>query len=250
MDSIVPRETDISIDLENGGTTSDEEGPKDTISNVKRTKKLLGRVWSGFVSFDGSVKGEDTINTSATLSDSHEVSIASVPLLTDQQLGLEENASLVEKDIRKEKPKKKKKAPKPPRPPKSPQLDAADQKLVREINELAVLKRARTERMKALKKMKAGKAASPSSNLCAMIITIIFCLVIILQGVFSRSNSHANFLGLGSPRSTEATREGLISVQYHKNTSARGRGPGSGSPNMVEQVSGLGGDKDESRVAG
>ncbi|XP_077225035.1 uncharacterized protein LOC143858263 [Tasmannia lanceolata] len=228
MGSTVPRERDLSIDLESGGTTSEEEGSKDTVSSIKQTKKLLGRVWSGFVSFDGSVKGEDRIKTCNNFSNSPKVSIACVPFLTYQKLGVEEKTSLVEKDMRKEKPKKKKKPPKPPRPPKSPQLDAVDQKLVREINELTMLKRARTERMKALKKMKAAKAASLNSNMCAMFVTVIFCLVIILQGVFSRSNSDANFQG--SPESAEAARGGLISFQYYRNTSASvSHGPGSGS---------------------
>lgn len=78
-----------------------------------------------------------------------------------------------------------KKASKPPRPPRGPSLDVADQKLIKEIAELAMLKRIRIERVKALKKMKATKPSSSSSNnsLFAMIFTIIFCLVIVLQGI-------------------------------------------------------------------
>ena len=83
-----------------------------------------------------------------------------------------------------EKAKKKrcKKPPRPPRPPTQLPLDASDQKLLNELNELALLKRARIERMKALKKMKNAKHSS-NSNFCPMIITIIFCLVILWQGI-------------------------------------------------------------------
>lgn len=82
---------------------------------------------------------------------------------------------------------KPKKSPKPPRPPRALlSLDAADQKLIKEIAELAMIKRAKTERMKALKKMRAAKASSSSSssggNLMAILFTVIFFVVIVLQG--------------------------------------------------------------------
>lgn len=80
----------------------------------------------------------------------------------------------------------KKKPSKPPRPPRGLSLDAFDQKLIKEISELAMIKRAKIERMKALKKMKASSSSTSSSsgNLMAILFTIIFCLVIILQGKF------------------------------------------------------------------
>lgn len=89
----------------------------------------------------------------------------------------------------KEKKKRSKKPPRPPRPPSASPLDAADQKLISELSELASLKRARIERMKALKKMKNTKPASSIGNLVALIITIIFCLVILWQGTLT------NYLG-------------------------------------------------------
>lgn len=83
------------------------------------------------------------------------------------------------------KPMSKKKPSKPPRPPRGLSLDAFDQKLIKEISELAMLKRAKIERMKALKKMKASSSSTSSSgNLMAILFTVIFCLVIILQGKF------------------------------------------------------------------
>lgn len=177
MGDTAQRERDLAVDLESGGTTSDEDGPRDVVPGITKAKKLLGRVW----------KGEGALN-SANHSElnSFDAFVDHLGLLaTDKKLGGEEK---VGKDVKREAPRKKsgKKPPKPPRPPKSPSLDAADKKLVKEINELAMLKRARMERMKALKKMKAAKAASSGSsisNLCAMVITILFCLIIILQGI-------------------------------------------------------------------
>jgi hypothetical protein len=82
----------------------------------------------------------------------------------------------------KAKKKRSKKPPRPPRPPTHLPLDVSDQKLLNELNELALLKRARIERMKALKKMKNAKHSS-TSNFCPMIVTVIFCLVILWQGI-------------------------------------------------------------------
>ncbi|KAL0288198.1 UNVERIFIED_CONTAM: hypothetical protein Sradi_7103200, partial [Sesamum radiatum] len=90
-----------------------------------------------------------------------------------------------------------KKPPKPPRPPRGLSLDAADQKLIKEISELARIKRARIERMKVLKRMKAAKvssaSASSSGSLIAM-LTILFCIVIIFQGIYRAIFAFASFL--------------------------------------------------------
>lgn len=80
------------------------------------------------------------------------------------------------------KKKRLKKPPKPPRPPRSVPLDLSDQKLVNELTEIAMLKKARMERMKALKKLKNSKPASGNGNWCALVVTVIFCLVIFWHG--------------------------------------------------------------------
>uniref|UniRef100_A0A7N0VHX3 Uncharacterized protein n=1 Tax=Kalanchoe fedtschenkoi TaxID=63787 RepID=A0A7N0VHX3_KALFE len=56
-------------------------------------------------------------------------------------------------------------------------------KFVREVSELAMMKRARIERMKILKQKKADKRSSSLGNILAMLITLIFCFVIIFQGL-------------------------------------------------------------------
>ncbi|XP_058083292.1 uncharacterized protein LOC131231196 [Magnolia sinica] len=249
MDNTDPRERDLCIDLESGATTSEEEGPRDGVASSRR-KNLLDRVWSGFVSFDGSVKTKEGISPHENLSNPDEVCVENVGLLIER-FGGEERVSFVETS-RIEKPKKKscKKPPKPPRPPTAVLLHAADQKLAREITELTMLKKARVERMKALKKMKDGKTTSSSSSLCALAITIIFCLIIILQGAFSRSSSNVQFQG--SPEAALATGRGLISVQYNRKVPARGGtiGPGSGSPSIIEPVPGSGTQEERSRFSG
>ncbi|XP_015867834.3 uncharacterized protein LOC107405313 [Ziziphus jujuba] len=222
---------EFEVDLESGVVVSDEDSSNTPDSGVKRQgKTLITKLYGGFA--DGLIKADDRVSCGVA-SNTHGVSPHNVKVLDGEVV-----VDHVEKTAVKEKRKKSsnKKASKPPRPPKGPSLDAADQKLVKEISELAMLKRARLERMKALKKMKAAKASS-NGNMFAMVFTILFCLVIIFQGISSGRNSPLNFQG--SPASTGTTEGGLISVQLYPNPPASiSNGPGSESPNMVEQVAG------------
>ncbi|KAK3183006.1 hypothetical protein Dsin_030292 [Dipteronia sinensis] len=138
-------------------------------------------------------------------------------------------------------------APKPPKPPRVPSLDAADQKLIREISELAMLKRASVERMRALRKTKAAKQSSSNSNLFAMVFTMIFCLVIIFQGM-SSSGTPVSFQG--SPMSIDMTEDALTSIQFSGNPSSDPNGPGYVTPNLVEQVAGSDQQEKLNRAAG
>ncbi|KAM0830584.1 hypothetical protein ACQ4PT_066090 [Festuca glaucescens] len=134
----------------------------------------------------------------------------------------------------KAKKKRSKKPPRPPRPPTVLPLDASDQKLLNELNELALLKRARIERMKALKKMKNAKHSS-TSNFCPMIVTIIFCLVILWQGFFSRQASGVSFHG--SPESSVREHNSLISIRFYKNRSSiRPQSSTSAAPKYVNNL--------------
>ncbi|CAA6668899.1 unnamed protein product [Spirodela intermedia] len=93
----------------------------------------------------------------------------------------EESVALAAKKVE---PKKVfQKPPKPPRPPMKPCLDAADRRLIREMSELAMLKRTRTERLKSSRKMKNSRpSSSNNSSLCALFVTLLFCLVIVWEG--------------------------------------------------------------------
>ncbi|WOL10260.1 hypothetical protein Cni_G19014 [Canna indica] len=209
------------VDLESGlnRVVHHEDGANDVGSTAGQGKRLLNRGWSGSVGIDGFVKGEETGVVANGMPSQAELPITNAEASLDRREGGEERVSLLENKLGVEKMKKKncKKPPKPPRPPKSPSLDAADQKLIREISELAMMKRARIERMK--KKMKNAKSSS-NGNLCALIVTILFCLVIIWQGAFSRGNSSLRFHG--SPESSVQVGGGLISVHFHKNASVNG----------------------------
>lgn len=94
--------------------------------------------------------------------------------------------SLSESGSGKEKLKEKslRKPTKPPKPPKALSLDAAEQKMAREMAELALQKRLRMERMKSIRNMKKGNRGSNYSNLCSLFVTVLFCVIIIWQGLF------------------------------------------------------------------
>ncbi|KAL9233225.1 hypothetical protein vseg_008249 [Gypsophila vaccaria] len=148
----------------------------------------------------------------------------------------------VERKVVKEKPKKMsaKKPPKPPRPPRGLSLDSADQKLIRELHEIARLKRARVERMKALKKAKETKAGSSKNQLFATLLTVLFCLVLLLQGISSRSSVTTSTRG--SPFSSELAQEhNHISVRHHplSSTAKLGHRRDPKSPRPVEQAFGV-----------
>ncbi|XP_068669539.1 uncharacterized protein [Aristolochia californica] len=173
--SLIDREP--LVDLEDGGTTSEEDGSKEMPSSDRQARQVPGRVWNGFVTSDElPVQGEDAVKVCNHLINSAEFSSANVDVLGSTMSSIANNSVM-------DKPKRKsnKKAAKPPRPPKPPLLDASDHKLIKEISELAMLKKARIERMKALRKMRAAKSASSGSNMCAMVVTVLFCLIIILQ---------------------------------------------------------------------
>lgn len=238
MDHMTARDRDFETDLESGETTSEEDlSQVPVLGAIKQARTFLGKIRSGFV--EGSTKNEERVSLSGNVPESNGISHEKVIMVDNQILECKETVDRVEKTPVKEKRKKtsNKKPSKPPRPPRGPSLDAADQKLIKEISELAMLKRARIERMKTLKKMKAAKSSHKGSSMVATVMTILFCLVIIFQGMSSGKSSQVGFQG--SPVSGGPAEGGLISVQYYPFPSAsEPNEPDSGSPNFVEQIAG------------
>ncbi|KAF9677192.1 hypothetical protein SADUNF_Sadunf08G0082300 [Salix dunnii] len=220
---MAPSDRDLEVDLESGVKNSVEDSCKDAGSGVKTQAKVSGAF------ADGTTDDEERVNLCGYVSDSGGGSVDHANL--EDEIFVDQ----AEKKMVKEKHKKSSNK-KPPRPPRGPSLDAADQKLIKEISELAMLKRARIERMKALKKLKATTKPSSNSNLFAMVFTVLFCLVILFQGMSSRATSASS---MGSPVSSVTAEDGLISVQYFRNPSAsESNGPGSGYPNFIETIAG------------
>ncbi|XP_047173884.1 uncharacterized protein LOC124841622 [Vigna umbellata] len=240
MDSKSVKNRNIEVDLESGLPLIGDDSKKVSVpSDAKQGKTLFAKVSGGIVG--GSIKGDDVPSLIHNESSFSEVSGDLMKVTSTPLMGKDSgNRALQTPTKEKRKKASNKKAPKPPRSPQAPSLDAADLKLIREISELAMLKRARIERMKALKKMKIAKSRSSSSSstsFLAMVFTVVFFVVIIFQGVPSRTSSVASFQG--SPVSTVESEGGLISVEYQLNPSASNSNvPGSESHDFVQQVVG------------
>ncbi|CAI9776185.1 unnamed protein product [Fraxinus pennsylvanica] len=220
MDHIPMRE--VVIDIRCDVNINGEAGNPDLL-DAKLGKLSSAKDCNAPASLDGPVRGENGASLSNNANQTGYVS------------------PVQEKNVRKEKRKSSsaKKPPKPPRPPRGLSMDAADQKLIKEIAELAMIKRARIERMKALKKMKVAKASSTSlsGNLIAMLFTVLFCIVIIFQGISPGNNSVAVFHG--SPETNAGPDSGFITVHDHQNIFTHNTSSiGSGSPNMLELATG------------
>ncbi|KAK4418030.1 hypothetical protein Salat_2215700 [Sesamum alatum] len=202
---------DVVVDIESGEASDGANVKRDPISGKKWGKKSLNRLVGGILGFNGSPESEpgikaDAMSDGGLVEDPQETTA----LLADKNPERQPSQGLlplVEKDHEKERRKagKVKKAPKPPRPPKGPSLDAADMRLIKEISKIAMKKRERIERLKAYKKMKATRLSPPSSSsssssssflpssggtISAMVITILFILVLIFQGLGSLGSSN------------------------------------------------------------
>ncbi|XAR56974.1 hypothetical protein NMG60_11024961 [Bertholletia excelsa] len=214
MDHLHQSDRDFMVDLESGEDRREEMKTANLIVGGQSPKTLFTKVCSGFVSVDGLNKDEKGwLRSDSVLTEN-------VNQLIEKKVDEDKDVDCVESKSGKERRKtmSAKKPPRPPRPPKALSLDAADQKLIKEIAELAMMKRARVERMKALKKMKAAKASSVTGNFVAMLFTIIFCLVIIFQGMSpGKSSTVSSQFSLQSP---QVAGSGFISVHYFRNASA------------------------------
>lgn len=169
---------DLDIDLESGGTTSEEDASRSQVLRCEDSKNLLGRLRSGFTSSDSLCESADNGACSCSY---HKCITPDDISNKNEQLGKfrEEMINFVNETMDEKKPKKKNS--KPPRPPRGPLLCASDMKLLKEISELN-LKRRRMERSLKMKKIKKEKTSSLSTNLFACLVTIVFFLVIIFQG--------------------------------------------------------------------
>ncbi|KAL1809490.1 hypothetical protein DCAR_0729038 [Daucus carota subsp. sativus] len=174
--------SDTDLDLESGGTTSEEDGRIVPDLSAEHGKKVLRRTWSGFVGLNRSARVGNGLNSYDEVSISGRASADNVNIISDQ---LARDVDSLEKKISREKKKtsNSKNPSKPPRPPKGPLLDAADMKFVKEFSELARLKRRRVERMNKLKKKKSEQESSSCSNVIAMVVTCVFGFVIIFHGL-------------------------------------------------------------------
>ncbi|KAL6500238.1 hypothetical protein OROHE_025604 [Orobanche hederae] len=218
------KEKEIIVDIEIDESSHEAHANSDPVSGNKWRKISLNKLFSGVLGLNGPDDGGPTKKSDSILSGSVEYPNKTA---TGWLVGKNQEPSPnVERDDAEEK-KKAKKAHKPPRPPRGPSLDAADMRLIKEISKIAMKKRERIERIKALKKMKttglpssSSSSSSPSSSLSsssstisAMVITVLFFLVLIFQGLGSSTSSNMRLMG--APQSAPETR-GLTPVQFYE----------------------------------
>lgn len=221
MDHHPPREEDFVIEVESG---------TGVIRSIEDEQKDFTKLCENLMNAD-----DNLVKVSNGCSENI------VKVVIDLKM---EGEDLTGKKVCKEKRKKALSAKKPPRPPKGFSLDAADQKLIKELAELAMIRKARIERLKALKQKQALRTSSSSSSsmsgsLFAMLFTIIFFLMILLQGMSCRSSGVTS---QSSPQTTQTNENGLIFIQEQLNPSAASDSilPDSKSSNLLEKISGSG----------
>ncbi|XP_021770020.1 uncharacterized protein LOC110734251 isoform X2 [Chenopodium quinoa] len=246
------REGEFLVDLECGGTTSEEESGDGVSGNGRGRKSLSRGGRNGGLNSNGLANGAIDIDSSDGFPKSNDVAGQGVDLLIEKSSGSEDGrdlAAVFEKRNSNESRKKlgSKKASKPPRPPNGPLLTASDLKLVKELSELAARKRARVERIKAFRKMKDAKRSSSSSSVTAMVITVLFFLIIVFQGIYSGNSFTRKFQGSPAPATAG---EGLISIQFFNNAPTYETNPPiSLSPNSLDATSSSSPQEQEGRDA-
>lgn len=238
MDNISSKEGHFDIDLEKGRLSGELSSSGRLVFGPIRMKPLYSEpINTELGGSNGLSKVEEGEVLSVVSNCGDGLGNVKSIVVVDKKEGEERSGGVSEKKQVREKPKAMS-AKKPPRPPRGLSLDSADQKLIRELHELAKLKRARIERMKALKKAKEAKASSSKNHLFATLLTVLFGLVLLFQGISSRTNSGANFHA--SPIPSGATESSVISIQQHPVPSTSNvNGPEYKSPRRVERVSGF-----------
>lgn len=255
MDNISSNNGHFDIDLEKGRSSDEVASSGGLVFGPIRMNQLYSQpVLGEDQKCNGLTKGEGVISSANS---SYADGLESVKSkVVDRKGGEERSGDATEEKQVKEKPKamSAKKPPRPPRPPRGLSLDSADQKLIRELHELAKLKRARIERMKALKKAKEVKVASWKTNSFATLLTVLFALVLLSQGISVKTiriHSAANFEG--SPISSGATEGSAVSLQEHTDTipyASNVNEPDYKSSRSMERVSGSGTGEQVRRAVG
>ncbi|CAL1407699.1 unnamed protein product [Linum trigynum] len=174
-DSVGMPRSNSMLDLESGaGIFTDDDEFRGYGGNKRHSKKKLNRLRSGSLGNRLGLISSSRLGLSSIGSD-----------------GADENND--KEKSRLGMGKGSKRPPKPPRPPRGPALDAADMKYIREISELSKVKHARIERMRSLRSKRVDSRNSQSSsssslgaNILAMVVTVVFFVVIVLQGLHSR----------------------------------------------------------------
>lgn len=183
-------------DLESGIEVTEPEAPF--------AQKLLGRVGysrlsliQGINSSVGVHLGNDAIQCESVQGKESEMRFvfhhnalkdSTVPVVAEQSQGIglakavDRDKSRHDNDNTTLKPSWKK----PPRPPSRAATNALREKDMKGISDTALLlRRAKLQRMRSMRKHKFTKPSSVKTGFWALLVTIFFCVIMIIQGIFS-----------------------------------------------------------------
>lgn len=217
---------DLGVDLESGREISGNGG-----SFWSSTRRLLGKAWNRFArgdfirTFNGSIPATRTVESHFSFNPKLALAKpAAEPVKSanpdskrgekPRDTGPVGSAKSGNENIRAHMKPSGKKPPKPPRAPRSltsAATDTSKEKLMKGISDIALLRKAKLERIRSLKKKQAAKAKASNANVWALVFTLCFCLIMIVQGIFSQGNASPQI----SPGAPMQTRK--FSLEFNKN---------------------------------
>lgn len=225
---------DLGLDLESGREISGNGG-----SFWSSTRRLLGKSWNRFIrgdyirTFNGSIPATKTVESHFSFNPKLALAKpAAEPVKSanpdskrgekPRDTGPVGSAKLGNENVRAHMKPSGKKPPKPPRPPRPLRLAATDpskEKLMKGISDIALLRKAKQDRIRSLKKKQAAKAKTSNANVWALVFTLCFCLIMIVQGIFSQGNGGPQV----SPGAPVQTRKFSLEFNnnYHPNSTNR-----------------------------
>lgn len=101
---------------------------------------------------------------------------------------------------------------KPPRPPSRAGTDASRERNMKGISDTALLRREKLQRLRSMRKHKSAESSSAKTSFWALLVTISFCVIMIMQGIFSRGTDSPQTL---SPRSGQTNSISLHNFASH-----------------------------------
>lgn len=214
---------DNGYDLESGIQVTEPEAPF--------AKKLFGRIGYGRLSLIqsinssvgahlgnnatqcGSVQGKES---EMRFSFHHNaVNDSTVPVVAEQSQGIG-LAKAVDTDKSRhgnDKTTLKPSWKKPPRPPSRAATNALREKDMKGFSDTALfLRRAKLQRMRSMRKNKFAKPSSVKTRFWALLVTIFFCVIMIMQGIFSRGTGGSQD---SSPRSGQTIQVSMQDSASH-----------------------------------
>lgn len=194
---------------------------------IQNVKSLVGAHLGNNVIQCGSVQGEESEMRFSFHHNTLKDSVVPVVAEQSQDIGLAKAVDIDKIRHGNGKTTLKPSWKKPPRPPSRAAINALRERDMKGISDTAFLRRAKLQRMRSMRKHKFAKPSSVKTGFWALLVTISFCIIMIMQGIFSRGTG-------GSQDSLQKSGQTIqVSVQ---DFASRAGNNGSGQP-VLDQLS-------------